>query len=218
MQVLSDFRHYFQPLIAARIRAPQDDVLTAIAHAKIEGQPIRPFEAISYLLILATAGHHTTSSSLAGGVWGLCQQPDQFRKIASDRSLIPSLVEEAVRWTTPVQHFMRTAVKDTELNGRRIAAGEWLMLCYLSGSRDESVFADPDRFRVDRHSGVPVSFGHGVHVCLGQHLARFEMRIFFEEMLARISRIELNGEPKRCASVFVGGPASVPVRYRLFAA
>lgn len=218
VQVLSDFRHYFRPLIAARVKAPRDDVLTAIAHAKIEGQPIRPFEAISYLLILATAGHHTTSSSLAGGVWGLCQQPDQFRKVASDRSLIPDLVEEAVRWTTPVQHFMRTATKDTELNGRRIVAGEWLMLCYLSGSRDESVFADPDRFRVDRPSSAPVSFGHGVHVCLGQHLARFEMRIFFEEMLARISHIELNGEPKRCASVFVGGPVYVPVRYRMLAA
>lgn len=211
--VFSDFRDYFRPLIDSRIKAPRDDVLTAIAHARIDGVSIRPFEAISYLLILATAGHHTTSSSIAGGVWGLCLQPDEFRKVVGDASLIPGLVEEAVRWTTPVQHFMRTAARETELNGRHIGAGDWLMLCYLSGSRDEAVFDHPDQFRVDRNAGAPVSFGHGVHVCLGQHLARFEMRIFFEELLARIDRLELCDEPKRSASVFVGGPTSVPVRY-----
>jgi cytochrome P450 len=214
-EVLSGFRAYFKPLIKARIAAPRDDVLTAIAHAEIDGQPIRAFEAISYLLILATAGHHTTSSSIAGGVWGLCQHPHEFKKAASDRGLIPGLVEEAVRWTTPVQHFMRTAVQDTEVGGRRIVAGDWLMLCYLSGSRDEAVFDEPDRFRIDRGSAAHVSFGHGVHVCLGQHLARFEMRIFFEEMLSVIDEIELCGEPRRCASVFVGGPTHVPVRYKL---
>jgi hypothetical protein len=215
--IFSDFRDYFRPLIEARMKVPRDDVLTAIAHARIDGIPIRPFEAISYLLILATAGHHTTSSSIAGGVWGLCQQPDEFKKVAGNASLIPNLVEEAVRWTTPVQHFMRTAARETELNGRRIAAGDWLMLCYLSGSRDEAVFDSPEQFRVDRIARVPVSFGHGVHVCLGQHLARLEMRIFFEEMLARIDRIELCDEPKRSASVFVGGPTYVPVRYSIVA-
>lgn len=215
LEVLSGFRAYFKPLIKERIAAPRDDVLTAIAHAKIEGQPIRSFEAISYLLILATAGHHTTSSSIAGGVWALCQHPCEFRKVALDRSLIPGLVEEAVRWTTPVQHFMRTAVQNTEVGGRRIAAGDWLMLCYLSGSRDDAVFDEPNRFRIDRGSGTHVSFGHGVHVCLGQYLARFEMRIFFEEMLSVIDKIELCGEPKRSASVFVGGPTYVPVRYKL---
>jgi len=215
--VFSDFRDYFRPLIEARIKAPRDDVITAIAHARIDGIPIGPFEAISYLLILATAGHHTTSSSIAGGVWGLCQQPDEFKKVVEDARLIPNLVEEAVRWTTPVQHFMRTAARETKLNGRRIAAGDWLMLCYLSGSRDEAVFDSPEQFLVDRIAGAPVAFGHGVHVCLGQHLARFEMRIFFEEMLARIDRIELCDEPKRSASVFVGGPTYVPVRYNIVA-
>lgn len=214
-EVLSDFRAYFRPLIKQRIAAPRDDVLSAIACARIDGKPIRSFEAISYLLILATAGHHTTSSSIAGGVWGLCREPREFKKVASDRSLMPTLVEEAVRWTTPVQHFMRTATRDVEIGGRGIAAGDWLMLCYLSGSRDEAAFDEPDRFRVDRKPGAQVSFGHGVHGCLGQHLARFEMRIFFEEMVSLIDDIELCGEPKRCASVFVGGPTHVPVRYRL---
>ncbi|MCF2524752.1 cytochrome P450 [Bradyrhizobium sp. G127] len=216
--VLSEFRTYFKPLIEARLKAPRDDVITAIAHAKIDGTSIRSFEAISYLLILATAGHHTTSSSIAGGVWALCQHPNEFRKVAADRDLIPNLAEEAIRWTTPVQHFMRTAARDTELNGQRIAAGDWLMLCYLSGSRDEAVFDNPDCFCVDRSSEAAIAFGHGAHICLGRHLARLEMRIFFEEMFARIDRIELNGEPRRCASVFVGGPTYVPVRYNIVAA
>ena len=217
VKVLSDFRAYFRPLIEARTRRPRDDLLTAIAHARINGIPVPQFEAISYLLILATAGHHTTSSCIAGGVWALCSEPDEFKKVASDSGLVTNLVEEAVRWTVPVQHFMRTAARDTELRERRIAAGDWLMLSYLSGSRDERVFDSPDRFRVDRAPGVAVAFGHGVHVCLGQHLARLEMRIFFEEMLTRIDRMELSGEPRRSASVFVGGPTHVPLRYKLLA-
>ena len=215
IRVLADFEAYFKPLLKARASDPRDDLLTAIAQATIDGAPMPSFEAVSYLLILATAGHHTTSSSIAGGVWALCQRPDQFAKVQSDRSLIANLVEEAARWTAPVQHFMRTATRETDLHGRRIAAGDWLLLSYLSGCRDEAVFDGPDEFRVDRRIGAAVTFGHGVHVCLGQHLARLEMRIFFEEMLDRIDRIELNGEPKRCASVFVGGPISVPVRYRI---
>jgi len=213
-RVLADFTDYFKPLLAARQNAPREDLVTAIAQARINGAPIPQLEAISYLLILATAGHHTTSSSISGGVWALSQRPEVFDKVALDRSLVPGLVEEAVRWTTPVQHFMRTATRETELNGRRIAAGDWLMLSYLSGSRDEQVFDSPDQFRVDRRTGHTASFGHGVHVCLGQHLARLEMRIFFEEMLASVGRMELAGEPRHCASVFVGGPIEVPVRCR----
>jgi cytochrome P450 len=214
VRVLRDFSDYFGPLLKARAKAPRDDLLTAIAQANIAGAPIPEFEAISYLLILATAGHHTTSSAIAGGVWALCERPDEFRKVFADRSLIPDLVEEAVRWTTPVQHFMRTAVRDVEVNGSHISAGDWLMLNYLSASRDESACEAPEEFRVDRRTAA-ASFGHGVHICLGQHLARAEMRIFFEEMLARIADIGLKDRPTRSASIFVGGPISVPLRYRV---
>lgn len=213
VRVLRNFGDYFRPLLKARANAPRDDLLTAIAQAKIAGKPIPEFEAISYLLILATAGHHTTSSAIAGGVWALCEQPGEFRKVALDRSLIPDLVEESVRWTTPVQHFMRTAMRDVEVSGCAIAAGDWLMLSYLSASRDESVFEAPDEFRIARRT-VNASFGHGVHVCLGQHLARAEMRIFFEEMFARVAQVELIGRGTRCASIFVGGPTAVPLRCR----
>lgn len=210
VRVLRDFGDYFKPLLKARANAPRDDLLTAIAQARIAGKPIPEFEAISYLLILATAGHHTTSSAIAGGVWALCERPGEFRRVALDRSLVPSLVEEAVRWTTPVQHFMRTAMRDTEVNGCTIAAGDWLMLNYLSASRDEGVFEAPNEFRVARRA-ANASFGHGVHVCLGQHLARAEMRIFFEEMLGRVAQVELIGRATRCASIFVGGPMTVPL-------
>jgi cytochrome P450 len=160
-------------------------------------------------LILATAGHHTTSSSIAGGVWAPSERPDEFAKLLSDRGLIRGLVEEAVRWTTPVQHFMRTAARDTEMHGRRIATGDWLMLRYLSGSRDEAVFDSPDRFRLDRRTGAAVSFGQGVHICLGQHLARLAMRIFFEGMLAR----RRHGACRRAKALRIGlcwGPDLCP--------
>jgi cytochrome P450 len=215
VRVFADFAAYFRPLLKDRASRSRDDLLTAIATATIDGKPIPEFEAIGYLLILATAGHHTTSSSIAGGVWALSERPDELAKVMAQRDLIPSLVDEAVRWTAPVQHFMRTAVTTTTIAARRIEAGDWLMLSYLSASRDDSIFENADAFRVDRSTGVGMTFGHGVHICLGQHLARLEMRIFFEEMLSRIDRIALAGEPKRSASIFVGGPISVPIRYRV---
>jgi cytochrome P450 len=211
--IFGEFQAYFAELTEARRKAPRDDLVSVIANAEIDGKPIGLFEAMSYFVIIATAGHDTTSSSISGAVWALCENMDELRKIKADVSLVPKLVEEAVRWTTPVQHFMRTAAADTELRGRRIGKGDWLMLCYLSGNRDEEVFEQPDRFRVDRGSSPNVAFGHGVHVCLGQYLARLEMRIFFDELFARLAWIEIAGEPRRSASVFVGGPKTLPVRF-----
>jgi cytochrome P450 len=128
---------------------------------------------------------------------------------------VPTLVEEAVRWTTPVHHMMRTATDDTEMHGRRIAKGDWLMLCYLSGNRDEQAFEQPERFRVSPGRGRNVAFGYGAHVCLGQHLARLEMRIFLEELLRRLEWIEISGVPRRSASIFLGGPRTLPVKFSM---
>jgi cytochrome P450 len=111
--------------------------------------------------------------------------------------------------------MMRAASEDTVMHGRRIAKGDWLMLCYLSGNRDERAFDQPDQFRVDRDSGRNLAFGYGAHACLGQHLARLEMRIFFEELLARLAWIEIAGVPRRSASVFLGGPKTLPVRFAM---
>ena len=214
LRVFSEFEAYFTCLTQARRKAPRDDVTSVIANAEIDGEPIGHLEAMSYCLFLATAGHDTTSSSTSGAIWALCENRREFSKVMADRRLIPMLIEEAVRWTTPVQHFMRTATADTELRDRKIAKGDWLMLCYLSGNRDEEAFDRPEHFLVDRKSRN-IAFGYGTHVCLGQHLARLEMRIFFEELLERLAWIEIAGRPRRSASVFVGGPKTLPVRFRM---
>jgi cytochrome P450 len=215
LDVVADFETYFARLTEARRKDPRDDVASIIAHAKIDGAAMGHTEAMSYYVIIATAGHDTTSSSTSGAIWALCEHPGEFRKVKADRSLIPRLIEEAVRYTTPVRHFMRSATADTQIRGRTIAKGDRLMLCYPSGNRDEEAFQDPDLFRVDRDATRHVAFGYGGHVCLGQHLARLEMRIFFEELLERLESIELAGTPRRSASTFVGGPKTVPIRFKI---
>ena len=212
---VEDFSSYFRKLSEARRARPREDLATLIANAKIDGQPLSDVGAMGYYIIVAAAGHDTTSSSTAGAVWALAEHPGEFEKVKADPSLIPLLVDEAVRWMTPVKHFMRTATADTELSSRRIAKGDWLMLCYASGNRDEDVFEAPYEFRVDRRPNKHISFGYGAHLCLGQHLAKMEMRILFEELLPRLSSVELAGEPKLTQASFVNGPKSVPIRFSL---
>jgi cytochrome P450 len=166
-------------------------------------------------MIVATAGHDTTSSSTAGAIWALAEDPEQFARIKANPVLIPGLVDEAIRWMTPVKHFMRSATADTELGGRRIAKGDWLMLCYASANRDEEVFEDPFAFRCDRKPNRHIAFGYGAHLCLGQHLAKLEMRILFEELLPRLKSIALDGEVKMTQAYFVNGPKKLPIRFEL---
>ena len=214
-RLLGEFQAYFVPLMERRRREPKDDLASVIANARIDGKPIDHFEAVSYYVIVAAAGHDTTSSSISGGVWALCENMGEFDKLKHDAGLIPRLVEEAVRWTTPVHHVMRTATADVKLRGRQIAKGDWLMLSYLSANRDEEAFDQPDRFLLRRNTSRSALFGQGAHACLGQHLARLEMRIFFEELLPRLERIEIAGTPRRSASIFIGGPKTLPVRFKM---
>jgi hypothetical protein len=139
----------------------------------------------------------------------------QLAKVREDNSLIAGLVEESVRWTSPVKHFMRNATADTEVGGHAIAQGDWLMLCYGSANRDEAVFPDSDRFRIDRKPNRHLAFGYGGHLCLGQYLARMEMRILLEELLPRLEELTLDGEPKMSAATFVNGPLRLPIRFRM---
>lgn len=215
LDAFTGFDAYFTPLMQERRSKPRNDLASLIGNAMIDGQPIGSFEAISYYMVMVTAGHHTAAAAMSGAVWAMCEHADQFRQVIADTGLVPQLVEEAVRWTTPAQHVMRTATEDTVMHGRRIARGDWLMLCYLSGNRDEEAFEEPERFRIDADSRRSLAFGYGAHACLGQHLARLEMRIFFEELLARLARIEMAGVPRRLASVFVGGPKTLPVRFAM---
>jgi cytochrome P450 len=213
--VVADFTAYFGKITADRRVCPRDDVSSVIANGQIDGCPIAEFEAMSYYIIIAAAGHDTTSSSTAGALWALCEHPQEFAKLKANPALMDDLVEEAIRWTVPVQHFMRNATADYELRGQKISKGDWLMLCYLSGNRDEEAFDAPFEFRVDRNPNRQIAFGFGAHVCLGQHLARMEMRILFEELLPRLKSIQLDGTPKRAASTFVSGPKTLPIRFTL---
>ncbi len=166
-------------------------------------------------MIVATAGHDTTSSSIAGGLHALLQHPDQLERLIGDPGLVTTAVDEMIRWVTPVKQFMRTATEDYVLRGVPIAAGESVLLSYPSANRDEEVFEHPDRFDVGRNPNKHVAFGFGAHYCLGAQLARMEGRAIYNELIPRLKSIELAGEPSYMQTLFVGGPKHLPIRYEL---
>jgi len=215
LETLQDFFAYFQGIIEDRRARPRDDLATAIATATIDGEPIGLLEAIGYYVIIATAGHDTTSAAIAGGLHALLDHPEELRRLQDDPGLIPTGVEEMIRWVSPVKQFMRTATEDSVLRGTRVPAGEAVLLSYPSANRDEDVFDHADRFDVGRDPNRHVAFGFGAHYCLGTHLARLETRMLYEELVPRIESMELAGEPQYMATLFVGGPKHVPIRYRL---
>lgn len=211
---VAEFESYFEGLAAQRRSNPTDDVATILANATIDGEPISARDRAGYYIIVAAAGHDTTSASTAGAMLALAQDPEQFARVKADRSLVPGIVEEAIRWTSPVQHFMRTAAEDTELGGVQVKKGDWLMINYVAANHDPAQFPDPRRFDASRPANRHLAFGAGAHQCLGLHLARLEMRLLFEALLDRIDNIELAGEPKRAKSTFVGGLKTLPLRFK----
>ena len=213
--VIADFENYFRELTADRRANPREDIATVIANATIDGGPIPDRELAGYYMIVATAGHDTTSASTAGAMMELAKNPALFERFRDAETDKAGLIEEAIRWTTPVQHFMRSAKEDVEIGGQSIREGDWLMLNYVSANRDEAVFDDPFTFDPDRRKNQQIAFGFGAHVCLGQYLARMEMRILTEELLPRLKRVELAGDPARVQSVFVGGLKRLPIRFEV---
>ena len=211
---VADFEAYFEGLAAQRRANPTSDVATILANAVIDGEPISPRDLAGYYIIVAAAGHDTTSASTAGAMLALAQDPDQFARVKADRSLVPGIVEEAIRWTTPVQHFMRTAATDVELGGVQVKAGDWLMLNYVAANHDPAQFDNPRKFDAAREANRHAAFGAGAHQCLGLHLARLEMRILIDALLDRLDSVELAGEPKRAKSTFVGGLKTLPLRFK----
>ncbi len=209
---VKDFEAYFARITAQKRAKPTGDVASVIANATVDGAPLNDRDMMGYYIILAAAGHDTTSASTAGAMMALAQDPEQFARVRADRSLLPGIVEEAIRWTSPVQHFMRTAAEDVELCGQKIRKGDWLMINYVAANHDPSQFPDPRRFDAGRSPNRHLAFGAGAHQCLGLHLARLEMRILFEELLDRIESVELAGEAKRAKSTFVGGLKALPLR------
>ncbi len=215
LAVLVDFFNYFAALTASRREHPTEDLASAIANAKIDGEPLSDMDTTSYYVIVASAGHDTTSAGIAGGLLALLENPAELDRLQKNPGLMGTAVEEMIRWVVPVKEFMRTAQSDTEVRGIPIAEGESVLLSYVSANRDEEVFEDPFRFDVGRDPNRHLSFGYGVHFCLGAALARMEMNSFFTELIPRISSIELAGEPDFVATTFVGGLKHLPIRYRL---
>ena len=215
LAVLLDMFGYFNALTAARREQPTEDLASAIANARIDGEPLSDVDTVSYYVIIATAGHDTTSATISGGLQALIEHPEQLRRLQADPSLMGLATEEMIRWVTPVKEFMRTAQQDNELRGVPIAAGDSVLLSYPSGNRDEDAFTDPFRFDVSRDPNKHVAFGYGVHFCLGAALARMEVNSFFSELIPRLESIELTGDPEYTATIFVGGPKHLPIRYSL---
>jgi cytochrome P450 len=212
LAVLLDFFKYFMALTQSRREHPTEDLASAIANAKINGEPLTDMDTLSYYVIVASAGHDTTSAGIAGGLLALLQNPGELARLQKDPSLMPTAVEEMIRWVVPVKEFMRTAQADTEVRGVPIAKGEAVLLSYVSANRDEDVFYDPFRFDVGRDPNKHLSFGHGVHFCLGAALARMEINSLFTELVPRIKSIELAGKPEHMATTFVGGLKHLPIR------
>jgi len=217
---VEDARHgmfqYFAELAAERRKSPRDDMVSILANATLaDGSPVPAFELMSYYLLLVIAGNETTRNAASGGLLALIENPEQFRKLKADPALVPTAVEEIVRWTTPVIQFCRTPVEDVELKGQKIRAHDSLCLLYPSANRDEDVFEDPDVFRVDRKPNPHVGFGIGEHFCLGANLARLELRVIFDELARRMDAVELAGPVERMRSSFLGGVKRMPIRYSI---
>jgi cytochrome P450 len=215
LAVLLDFFAYFTALTASRRELPTDDLASAIANGRLDGEPLSDVDTASYYVIVASAGHDTTKDAISGGLHALIENPGELDRLRNDPGLMGTAVEEMIRWSTPVKEFMRTATADTTVRGVDIAKGESVYLAYVSGNRDEEVFTDPFRFDVSRDPNKHVAFGYGVHFCLGAALARMEMSSLFSELIPRLDSIELAGEPELSATTFVGGLKHLPIRYSL---
>ncbi|WP_163508470.1 cytochrome P450 [Fodinicola acaciae] len=215
IEVVMDFFAYFQRITADRRANPTSDLASTIANGKIDGELLNDLDTASYYVIIATAGHDTTSSTIAGGLHALIENPDQLDRLRGDLGLLPTAADEMIRWVTPVKEFMRTATRDYQLRGVPIRKGDHLLLSYPSANRDEEVFHDPFSFDVGRAPNRHLAFGFGAHFCLGAALARMETKAFFAALLPRLRSIELAGPAERVATTFVGGLKHLPIRYAL---
>jgi cytochrome P450 len=202
---------YAIELAQKRQADPQDDLVTLMLAAEVDGQAMTDAQFGSFFVQLVTAGNDTTRTMLSSGLLALLQHPDQLAALRADRSLIPGAVEEILRWANPLHYFRRTASADTEVAGQPIAAGEKLAMVYTSANRDDAVFSDPHRFDITRDPNPHLSFGIAEHFCLGVHLARLEGRVFLDELLDTFSTIELTGEPRRQRSNLNNALKALPV-------
>ncbi len=189
-----------------------NDLISMLAHGE-STRNMPPMEYLGNLVLLIVGGNDTTRNSISGGVVALNQNPDEYAKLRANPALIPNMVSEIIRWQTPLAHMRRRALADTELRGKTIRKGDKVVMWYVSGNRDEEAIPNPDAFMIDRPKARQhLSFGFGIHRCMGNRLAEMQLRVVWEEILKRFHTIEMVGEPVRVRSNFVKGYSSVPVR------
>ena len=205
---------YADKLASERRQNPKSDVVSVLLGAEVDGEQLTPLEFNVFFLLLAVAGNETTRNLISGGMLALIEHPGQRQRLLKDPALIPTAVEEMLRWVTPVMYFRRTATRDTEIRGQKIREGEKVTLWYISANRDEEVFPEADRFDVARSPNEHIAFGAGgPHFCLGNSLARLEIQIMFEELLRRLPDITLAGPVARLRSNFISGIKHMPVAF-----
>lgn len=205
---------YANELAEDREKHPREDLVSALMQAEVDGERLSRADFSAFFMLLLVAGNETTRNLISGGLLALIEHPEQRARLMADRSLLPSAIEEMLRWVSPVNVFRRTATRDVELGGQTIKEGDKVALFYASANRDETVFAEPHRFDVTRMPNDHLAFGIGPHFCLGANLARLEIRVMFEEILTRLPDIELAGKPERLRSYFINGIKRMPVSFR----
>jgi cytochrome P450 len=212
-EALQDMFDYAERLAADKRAQPADDLMTAMVQAKINGRGLTGPELEMFFFLLAVAGNDTVRSAVPGGMLAFAEHPDQRRRLVDDPELLPTAIDEVLRFVTPVHTFRRTATQDTELGGEHIHAGDKVVVFYCSANRDERTFADPDTFDIARTPNDHLSFGDGPHVCLGSHFATLQLHAFFREALWRMHDLQLDGPVERLTSNFINGIKHLPVRF-----
>ena len=206
---------YFTKLVEEKRKNPADDLVSLFIDARVDGKPLEPMDIMMWCLIIVVAGNETTRNATSGGMLALCEHPEELAKLQKDPSLLAPAIEEIVRWTSPIIHFARTATEDYELRGKEIEKDQAVALFYPSANRDEDIFPDPFRFRIDRQPNRHLGFGVGEHFCLGAHVARLELAVAFKYLVPRIEHVEVAGPVERLHSSLVGGVKHLPIRYKL---
>jgi cytochrome P450 len=216
LEVMMEFVDYFTGLAADRRAHPTGDLASVIANAEIDGAPLPDMDVMGFYLIIATAGHDTTSNSIAGGLLALLEHRDQLDLLQAQPDLIDHGADELIRYVSPVKHFVRTCRAPFTVRDVTFQPGDVTLLSFASGNRDEQVFPEPSRLDVRRENASShLAFGFGRHFCLGSQLARLEVRAFFRELLGRLDEIEPAGDPTFVHSTLVSGPKTLPIRYAL---
>jgi cytochrome P450 len=206
---------YFQQLIEERRGRLEDDLTSQLIRAQIDGQPLTRQQLVLYCELLVEAGNETTRNAISGGLLAFAQHPDQWQRLREHPDLLPTAVDEVLRWVSPISHFTRTATGDYELRGQTIRAGQQVALYFASANRDEEIFDDPFAFHVDRNPNPHLAFGFGEHFCMGAHIARVEIEMIYRGLLERLEEFEVAGPVERLSSITNGSIKRLPLRYRM---